>query len=255
MIRPKYHQSSLQAFLKCGKLYEFRYIMGLRTPPKAALTVGRAVDEAVNLNMTRKVQTGEYAPVEEVLDFTADTFAREAADTEWGEDKPDEQKDMAIRLSKLHAEAVAPTIEPATVQEEFTLETDAGYDIGGTLDMTDAQGRIRDTKTMKRGPTTHEVNRAFQPAVYDFAYQALRGKPSTGFVFDILVKPTKTIDVESRTVEGKVTPLDHEWIFNAIDSVHRSIQAGAFPPAPEGSWYCSEKWCGFWNQCKGRKAK
>lgn len=253
-MRIKHHQSALNLFLKCGRQYEFRYLMGIVSPPRAALTVGRSVDQSVNLNFTRKLETGAYAPLDEVLDHASEVFDREKIETEWGDDRPDEQKDIAIRLSRLHAEKVAPGIEPETVQEEFVIETDAGFDIGGTMDLTDKQGFIRDTKTHKRGQISLEVNRSFQPAVYDYAYQALRGRPANGFAFDVLMKPTKTIDVESHTVTGKVTETDHEWIFGAIDAVHKSIQAGAFPPAPEGSWWCSEKWCGYWSRCKGKKS-
>ena len=32
-----------------------------------------------------------------------------------------------------------------------------------------------------------------------------------------------------------------------IKSVRNGIKKKVFLPAPEGSWYCSEKWCSFWN--------
>jgi hypothetical protein len=253
--RPRYHQSAINTFLKCGKSYEFRYILGLKTPPKSYHTVGKAVDESVNVNMVRK-KAGEIVALEELRAVAADYFEKERPEVEWDpEEKPDTEKDIAVRLASLHAQRVAPAIEPETVQEEFVLQTDAGYDIGGTLDLTDKAGRIRDTKTASRQSAgRHVVERAFQPAVYDFAYKALRGKESTGFVFDVLVKPSKTLPEEVRPIEGKVTALDHEFIFQGIDAVHKSIQAGAFPPAPEGSWWCSPDYCGYWNRCKGRKS-
>ena len=34
-----------------------------------------------------------------------------------------------------------------------------------------------------------------------------------------------------------------------IKSVRNGIKKKVFLPAPEGSWYCSEKWCSFWNIC------
>lgn len=69
----------------------------------------------------------------------------------------------------------------------------------------------------------------------------------------MLVKPTAQKKPILQRVEGKVTNADREWLFDAINQVHKAIQSGVAMPAPEGSWYCSQKWCGYWDQCKGKK--
>jgi len=254
LARPKYHQSHLQTFLKCGKQYEFRYIKGLVIPPRAALTVGKTVDRAVNANMISKI-VGKPATLEEVLAVTSDEFDKEITSTVLEEDEqPGELKDQAIQLSQLHFKHVAPTIEPVTVQEEFVIEMEGGYDVGGTMDLTDKDGLIRDTKTAARqNASGYTVSRAFQPAMYDFAYEAIRGERAKGFVFDVLKKPTKRIAAEYERHDGKVEEDDRNWLFDSIDAVHKAIQAGVALPAPEGSWYCSPKWCGYWNICKGKR--
>jgi hypothetical protein len=253
MTRPKYHQSQIQAFLKCGKLYDYRYNQGIKSPPRAALTVGSSVDIATSANLTEKIKTKADKSLEEVLDIYSTAFDSRAQETTWGEDDPGQQKDLGAKLVSLHHTAVAPTLQPETVQEEFHLSTDAGYDLGGTFDVTDVNGLVRDTKTAKSAYDPDAISRALQPAMYDFAYESLRGRPAAGFQYDVLVKPTKTRPPVYQAVRAVVSPADRAWLFGTITNVHKAIQAGVALPAPEGAWWCSQDWCGYWSMCKGKK--
>lgn len=253
LMRPKYHQSEIATFLKCPKQWEFRYVQGLRSPPRAALTVGSSVDAAVTHNLVEKMKTGQDISSEAVLDAYSTSFDNRSKETEWGEDDAGKQKDMGAQLVKAHHEKLAPGIQPATVQEEFVIETDAGYDLGGTIDFTEKNGVIGDTKTAKTAYAEDAISKALQPALYDFAHEAIHQKPATGFRYDVLIKPTKTIGPRVQQVVGKVTHADREWLFDTINNVHKAIQAGVATPAPDGAWWCSKDWCGYWSQCKGRK--
>jgi len=244
--RRRYHQSEIQTFLKCPKQWEFRYQQGIKTPPKAALTVGSSVDAAVTYNLVEKLKTGQDLPTEVVLDTFSTDFDTKAKETEWGDDDQGKQKDLGASLVKLHHLEAAPTINPATVQESFVIETDAGYDLGGTIDLTEKSGIIADTKTSKTSYGEDAIERALQPALYDFAYEAINKKPATGFRFDVLVK-TKVPKLQR--VQGTVTPRDREWLFDTINNVHKAIEAGIATPAPDGAWWCSREWCGYAHLC------
>lgn len=255
MTRRRYHQSEIETFLKCPRQWEFRYVMGLKSPPRAALTVGSAVDAAVTHNLVEKIKTGQDLPAEAVLDAYSSDFDTKAKETEWGEDDQGKQKDMGAQLVKIHHEKLAPLIQPKTVQESFVIETDAGYDLGGTIDLTETSGVVADTKTSKLAYAEDAISRALQPALYDFAYEALNQKPSTGFRFDVLIKPTKTKPPQTQRIEGKVTHEDREWLFDTIGNVHKAIEAGVSTPAANGAWWCSKDWCGYWDRCKGKGRK
>lgn len=248
------HQSEIHAFLRCGKLWEFRYVQGLKIPPRAYHTVGRAVDRAITLNLTQKIQSGADLKESEVLDLCSTDFDKESVETEWMDDKPGEQKDLAVACVRAHHREIAPKIHPATVQEKFVLETDAGYNLGGTIDIVEVDDTVRDSKTSKSKYSDDAVYRALQPALYDFAFEALRGRPAKAFAYDVMIKPTKTLDARTQIVAAKVTPEDREWLFDTIHNVDRAMRAGVALPAPEGSWQCSPKWCGFWSKCKGKKS-
>lgn len=253
MTPRKYHQSEIQTFLKCGKQWVFRYVEGIVTPPKAALTVGSSVDAGVTRNLAQKVSSKVDLPLDDVLDVFSTDFDIRAQETEWDDEKPGEQKDMGAALLKLHHTEFAPNIAPATVQENFIIETDAGFSLGGTIDLVEENGIVADTKTAKTKYADDAITRAIQPAMYDFAYEALRGKKATAFRYDVLIKPTKTIGPRAQRVQAEVTEGDREHLFDAILNMDKAIKAGVALPAAEGSWWCSKDWCGYWSRCKGAK--
>lgn len=245
-----YSQSEINTFLKCGKQWEFRYVMGLKTAPRAALTLGKSVDRGVTANLIEKIKTGNLLPLEAVLDAYSSEFDRSKPETEWGEDDAGQQKDMGVKLVTLHHEQIAPKIEPAAVQENFEIETDQGYSLTGTLDVLEKNLTVVDTKTSKKAYSETAVEEEIQPALYDFAVEALSGKPSPGFRFDVLIK-TKVPRVQQ--VSGKVSPQAREFLFESINQMHKAVEAGVTLPAPAGAWWCSKEWCGYWSRCKGKK--
>lgn len=247
---PEYHQSSIGMFQKCPRQYMFRYMMGLVLPPKSALTLGRALDKGSGHNFEQKIKTRQDLPVNEVLDVYSTTFDKEATQTDWDGDDAGEQKDLGIKMLKVFHEQAAPKIQPVTVQEGFRLETDQGYAIGGTFDIVDESKNIRDTKTSKTNYDEDAVSTSVQASVYDFAYEATRGEKPSGFIFDVV---TKHKVPRYQEVTGQVSENQRNILFESIKIMHSQIQRGEFQYAPEGSWWCSKSWCGYWHLCKGKK--
>jgi hypothetical protein len=250
--QPVYHQSELHTFVKCGKMWEFRYARGIKLPPRGAMTLGSSVDQAVSLNLSQKILSGEDLSAEETLDAFSTDFEARKQETDWQDEDPGEQKDIGARMVELHHREVAPKIQPESVQERFLIRTDAGYDLGGTIDFTETSGVIGDTKTSRVAYTEQSVQKSIQATMYDFAYEALRGRKSSGFRFDVLVKSAKVPRVQQ--VHAQLGQDDRQWLFETVSHVDKAIRAGIALPAPEGSWYCSPKWCGYWSICKGRKS-
>lgn len=250
MTKPKYHQSEIKDYLKCGLYHQFRYRDGLRSPSMSAATVGNTVDSTVNHILGQKIK-GETTTLEEALDVASANFEAMRPGTVWDE-SPDQMKNSSMSIVKLFVIQVAPGIQPMTVQENFKIETEH-YDLGGTFDYTDIHGYLGDIKTAS--PTRakqHVVNGASQPAMYTYAYTALRGTPPKGFKFDIMTRVTNG-SPQYIPILGVVTQADQEFFFQTVNAVHKAIQAGVAVPAPEGSWWCSKKWCPYWDRCKGRK--
>lgn len=254
-IRRVFHQSEIKTYLMCGMSWAFRYVDKIKMPGSVAAMIGNCVDTGVSANLAQKVVSGKDMPIDQVLETCSSEFEKRVPETVFDEEEqPGPAKDAAIRVMEFHHKHVAPLISPVTVQEEFVIQTDAGYDLAGAIDYTDRNDFIGDTKTASRQrASSYVVNGAFQPAMYDYAFQAMRNRPAKGFRFDIITRPTVKLAPEYKPISGQVTEADHAWLFNGITQVHKAIQAGIALPISEGHWKCSPKYCEYFSICKGRK--
>lgn len=246
---PEYHQSAINMFLKCPRQYMFRYMMGLRVAPKSALTMGCAFDVSTGHNFKQKIESKVDLPVQDALDAFSTEFDKRSPETDWDGDDPGALKDKGVQMAQVFHEKAAPKIQPISVQEQFRLETDAGYALGGTFDVVQVGHVLRDQKTSKAEYPADAVNTEIQPAVYSFAYEAKTGvKPQ--FAYDVV---TKHKEPRYQEVKGEVTQAQTEQLFEAVTIMHRQIQRGEFQYAAPGAWWCSKDWCGYWSSCKGKK--
>lgn len=247
-----YHQSEISMYLKCGKQWEFRYALGIKEKPKAALSLGSSVDTAVTANLNNKIKTNELLPKEQVVQTFVDEFNKLASETEFEEEDPGQIKDVGVKLTELHHLIVAPHINPVATQKYFNVEVPGkDWNLGGTMDVVEPNS-IRDTKTSKTAYAIDKVQKNYQAAIYDYAFEKTEGRKAKSFTFDVLIKPTPRKEAAYQQVTSPVTNTDRDWTFDAIEQVHRSIEAGITKPAPDGVYWCSEKWCGYWSRCKGR---
>jgi len=245
----KFHQSMVQMFLKCPRQFQFRYLEKIISPPKSALTIGSCMDVAETTNFTQKVSSSTDLPLSEVLDVFDTEFSIREKETVWDEDR-DKCKDKGVEMLKVFHDQAAPQILPITVQEEFNLETDGGYSLGGTMDITDSSGFIRDIKTSKAEYAEDAVSQSIQAAMYDFAYECTRGYKAKGFIFDVV---TKHKVPRYQKVTGEVGKYQRSRLFESINIMNKQITAGDFQYAADGAWWCSSTWCGYWHLCKGKK--
>lgn len=244
------HQSTLNMFLKCPRQFMYRYLLGIVQPPKAALTVGSAVDTAVTHNYAQKIETKTDVKLDEVLDVFSTDFEKRKDETDWeGKDSASE-KDLGVKIVETYHEKAAPLIQPVTIQESFRAEIEGRYAVAGTFDVVDDRGIIRDTKTSKTEYSEDAVLSEVQPAIYTWGYKQKHGQNPKGFAFDVV---TKHKTPRYQKVEGVVTDTHINRTFEAIDIMHSQIKRGEFQFAPSGAWWCSKDWCGYWHICKGKK--
>lgn len=248
---PEYHQSSINMFLKCPRQYMFRYLMNIVSPPKAALTLGSAFDTATTKNYIQKINTRADLKSTDVQDLFSTDFDKRSTETEWDGEDPGKQKDLGVKMLTVFHEKASPKIQPIAVQSGFRIETDAGYALGGTMDLIDESQIIRDTKTSKAEYSPDAVSESLQATMYDFAYQTKTGVKPRGFAFDVI---TKHKEPRYQEVVGVVEKTQTEIMFESINMMHSQINRGEFQYAPEGAWWCSKDWCAYHSKCKGKKS-
>jgi putative RecB family exonuclease len=238
--------TQINMFLRCPAQYQFRYIDGLILPPKAAFLRGRAVHKGQEVNYRQKIETKQDLPVADVLDAVSTEFDVQAPETEWAPDEnPGKVKDETISLAGLYHQEIAPTVQPAFVEEEVFVEIGPDLNLKGFIDVVQEGGIIRDTKTTARTPSADAVEKNLQLSAYSLAYRSLLGVPEAGLRLDYLVN-TKTPKVV--TLEGKRTDADIKRFAAIAERISKAIQTGVFYPNQD-NFLCSKDNCGYWDLC------
>ena len=100
--------------------------------------------------------------------------------------------------------------------------------------------RIADHKVKSRVFSPDDLAQDIQAT----AYWMDTGKPMD---FHIALKTKQPrIEIQSTTRES----WHATWFCDQVLSIWKAIKTGIFPPKDQG-WHCSERWCGYWNLCKG----
>ena len=246
-------QSMISQYLHCGLQWEFRYIKGLKIPPKGVLTLGSAVDAGVTHNLSQKIETGIDLPIQEVESAFESDFERRAGFTDWSELSKDDSKDIGVQLVRAHHRLAAPLIKPKAVQWSFDYDTERGYRLAGTADLVDESDTVEDTKTAAKAYSEDAIGQSLQGPIYVQALSRELPQSAGNFRYRVLVKPTKTLPARVQTIDGRITDQQIDFANQSADRVHAAIQAGIALPADPKSYLCNEKFCGFFSICKGRK--
>lgn len=191
--------------------------------------------------------------------------------------------DEATRATVLHHRHVAPRIEPYELEARLTFYLpELDREIISYVDVIERDGWIRDTKTSGRRPSGDVAQNSDQLALYALGHREAYKSESPGQSLDYLVlsqakdkaraakSKRKKAEQASLAVAHEVNApvllgdegADSAVRFNGTQSrddqarvvlrmqeAAAGIEAGLFPPAPQGSWWCAPKWCGYFHTC------
>lgn len=254
--KPYLSPSQIETYRRCGWQWKLRYIDKLKIPPAIAMLKGRAVHVGAETNWKQKIETREDLKRGHIQEAAAAAF--ETSKSGGYELTPDEQSighkkvlgealDRTVALAGAFADHVAPQYQPVMVEETFKIEIpNAPYDISGRVDMVDEKNRIPDLKTSGKRKQQSEADQSIQLTTYAAGIQIKTGKPVPEVRLDVLVD-TKTPQFQQ--LVSKRERRDFEILVNQVNAVTAGIQAGVFLPAAPGSYVCSPRFCGYWNQC------
>jgi hypothetical protein len=253
--------SQLELLSKCGYAYELRYIKKMQEPKGISLFVGSAIHASVAANLNHKIEKGSLLPLDKVIECGVMNFTREISKPSDENNilfKQDELldgkaqsiqagRDKVKRLSRLHAESVAPNLEPMFVERPIGIVLDGyPFDVNGVIDIEEPEA-LRDTKTKNKTPSKDVAEVDDQLTQYGMLkYLSGEGIPKS-LVLDCLIdnktpiyKPFATTRVEE----------DFQVLLYRIENACLVIERGAFVPARESDWWCGKEACGFWEKCK-----
>ena len=194
-----------------------------------------------------------------------------------------EAKDFAVAVAGHHRLALAPRLRPIAIERRIVVKPrDSDLVIHGTLDVitrpehvpdvgpvfgsrnigdhhddtavapgTPAPGdTIRDLKTSEKSPNRNAADRSQQLSMYAMIRQAEVGKLAEALALDYLVRTPKRGELKHVELTTVRDGNDLRALINRINIAVEGVKRGVFIPAdPAMAWWCSRKWCGYWDTC------
>lgn len=255
------HQTGLAQLSRCGIAFENRNIKRMRETRSTSLIVGSAVDRSVSADLTEKKDFDRLLPNDHIQDVardaTLDEWKRgevqlneEDRDDGWSPDR-DAAVDAAVDLALFHHKMAAPAIKPTAVQRKFTLDVHGvaiPLQLVGQIDIEEADS-IRDTKTSAKSPKKSAADESLQLTTYSLAKLQIDGALTSKVALDYVVRTPKRADLKLIQLESKRTLTDLTPLMHRITVAAKIIQSGLFTPADPGSWWCSKKFCSYFETC------
>lgn len=248
------HQSTLNMAFRCGEQFRRRYLMDEIIPPGIAAGCGTGVHAANEANLKHKIITEADMPLDDMKDAARDGYVRafrngvflSKDDISAKKRLLNEGLNKTLRLTELYKNEVAPHIKPKEVEREFLIDVGLPLPLAGKIDI-EQDGRVDDLKTSGIKWPEGRINKEIQPIFYSFAHEKETGiRPE--FYYHILrdLKSGPQLQVQSL----KPTDEHYKALFEKINMFCKMLKAGIFPPAEPTSWICSEKFCGYYHDCK-----
>ena len=236
--------SSLNTFLRCARQWEYAYVYRYKRPPALRMVVGTAGHKAAEVHMLGKVESMIDGPLDVALDAYSDSYNEEVKEADDPDTDKSDAKDKGVASVKLWHRKVAPTIQPAMVEQPISFLIN-GMPYTGTLDLADDEGAIHDWKFTGRTPNSAD-SYILNMVGYAIGYRALTGELESRVVLDHIVglKEPKHVVIKS---DGPVPDQSIVSFAEIVETANRSIQAGIFPPNGLKSGACS--WCGYRDIC------
>jgi len=241
--------SQISMFLRCPRQWCFRYVQKIRTPANANLILGRSYHSALEANFLAKVESGQDLETQVVLDAFDRAWNQklQAEEIDWQDESPSETKDIGVALVGCYMATQAPFVMPAKVEERFSIsQPELGdYSLDGVIDIITVEDVIIDHKTSGKAKNQGDVDSDLQPYAYAAAVLTDPALDECILEFQTAVKTKKPYIQVLRTVRNRN---DVAWYMAACAQVIRQIDAGIFPPNPQG-WHCDKRYCGYWDLC------
>tara|TARA_Y100000034_G_scaffold135350_1_gene206944 strand:+ start:12368 stop:13210 length:843 start_codon:yes stop_codon:yes gene_type:complete len=237
--------SRLGKYLKCGEDFRRTYVLKQGYVSNAPMALGRTVHSLVETTLKQKMRGGDLRSVEEAFDEAATLTAAEFSEVEGLEEPVESWTDEARRLYQTWHTMRAPFIKPVAVEERFTANVN-GIKTVGVIDLIDDQEsglELIDLKVVKRKKSMKDVKESLQLGIYGH----VKGIPTVGF--DSLVKGA--VPKVERVVDI-LEPRETRWAAALLRETAELISAGVFSKTSPDNWWCSDRFCSWWSDCRGK---
>jgi hypothetical protein len=257
--------SQINQYLKCPKAYEFRYIEEIELARNSYMVQGSALHRAAEGLHLSMMNEAKAPPVEMVLDMYADAHKELfTSDVVIEEEDGDTGKilDIGTKMMSVYYQGATgqlndpdtkqwiPPVYPVAVERKIymplkPLERDP-YPFMAVIDLEEPNA-VADIKTKRKKGSQAEADNSLQLSLY----AAATSKPDVRL--DQLIKPTKTLPTRYLRTGGVRSAEEIQHAIEIGADVVDGIVVGYFPRSTPDAWWCTPKWCGYWDKCRGKK--
>lgn len=260
--------SQVNLWFICGWRYYLKYVQGERRPSSSNPTHGRIVHRAVEkLNQYKIENDWEVPPRELGQDTISDALAEGMADDVevWDPKIPDLKslEKTARTMTDIYYDERLPDTRPRATELKLETVVRNAIKLVGYADLIEdspmakepgklvtsrddiqATDCVTDLKNTSKTYGKNRVANSLQLSIYS----AVTGADHVAFDLLVQTKKPKFVRQESWRPQA-----EKEHALDVVEDVASAISAGVFPKTDPESWACSEKWCPYWDQCRGKR--
>ncbi|MBI1971623.1 MAG: PD-(D/E)XK nuclease family protein [Candidatus Wildermuthbacteria bacterium] len=254
--------TQLMTYVRCPEHFLFRYVLGMKRPPKKIMKHGFALHETFAYHFDQKKQDSKGLKPSEAKEFFAEVFqsALEDYETEMEQGKSlltkeylakEKETDVAellvlgLKGIDVYFRQLNPKIRPDLVEEAFTFPGGKGIEVIGRIDLTDKHNVIHELKTTRHTPPKQDVQTDPQVSIYQMAFENIKKRPPAGISKDYLVLSKR----EPKIVQFAVSRprFDKKTMLRNIAAIMEAVRHNVFYCLhPAESWICSKEWCPYY---------
>lgn len=257
--------SSWPELFDCSYRWYWKNIVGLRHPSSAFSALGTAIHAGTAVFDHARLE-GHEGDAELAADV-AYSHISEAEDVDWEDSNPRELASVAVRLTAMYCQIIAPTRKYLAVEIQcngLDIVTKHGaIRVTGTTDRIrqDDDGRIG-VDDLKSGARAVEMddNGEYRAVTKGHHLQlgiyALMGEQESGLVMDApsAIIGLQTATKSPRVAVGEIADVKTPLLGDAgtpglIEIAAGMLKSGVFPPNPK-STLCSKRYCPAYARCK-----
>lgn len=250
--------SQVNLFLKCGEQYKRRYVYKEESTKSSAAALGSSIHKAAEVLHTGLMDARNLTE-EEVLSVFSDYYDNNIEGVVFDaeeEETPGLMKDMGIKMTKAYRKGALGEITEykrvKPIAAERIVETKLSVDEGEPIPFVavidlEEYSCISDVKTKSKAAGQIDADNSLQLSIYSH----ITKKPDVRL--DQVVRPTKKNDAKYLRTQSHRDPTQIKHALEVVHEVAQDIALGRFRKTSPENWWCSEKWCPYWKDCRGKK--
>lgn len=238
--------SQISLYLKCPRLYWYKYCAKIDSAPNAYMVQGSIMHELIETSFQKWMQSKKHLTFKQAQKLVKGLWEQKMPEVgHWGWETPDRVGARLVDfLHLLFEQGQIKQWKPKEIEKEYKVKV-AGVPVLGYTDLIE-KDCITDFKTTT-APSRYPAGSSLQLMLHSLAHKI----PKAWFAFF----SGKTKGKQAAVVNPDPVTFDLEevkqWVEFQVSTVAKGISDGNFfPRGPDVNTYCSES-CDAWEQCFG----